>query len=118
GGKGARLTKRSDGKVQSTIGIPGSGLRFTEVHSSKPGQARSTPNPKATAGGSIPQIRTSLSGWQMVGVFFGAFILINPLSERVFGEGGAGVTLLLSVAAVIGAAVWYRKRQQTKVEAA
>jgi hypothetical protein len=31
GGKGVRVTKRADGRVQTTVGLPGSGISYTSV---------------------------------------------------------------------------------------
>ncbi len=35
GGKGFRVTKRADGKTQSTVSIPGTGISYTETTSKK-----------------------------------------------------------------------------------
>ena len=36
GGKGARITKRADGKVQTTASIPGAGISHATIHNSTP----------------------------------------------------------------------------------
>lgn len=45
GVKGARVTKRADGKVQTTLSAPGTGLRYTATSGSKAKRAASTPPP-------------------------------------------------------------------------
>jgi hypothetical protein len=35
GGKGARVTKRADGRVQTTLSVPGTGLRYTSTSGTK-----------------------------------------------------------------------------------
>jgi uncharacterized protein DUF4236 len=40
GVKGARVTKRASGKVQTTLSAPGTGLRYTATSGTKKGQAR------------------------------------------------------------------------------
>lgn len=36
GAKGARVTKRADGKIQTTTSIPGTGISHTTIHNSTP----------------------------------------------------------------------------------
>lgn len=116
GGKGARLTRRTDGKVQSTIGVPGSGFRVADVHGSSSGGPGST-STRANHLRIAEQVPTSLPAWKLIAVFLGAFIVTNGLLGDLFGNSGPTVAVVLSVGAVIGSAVWYRKRQRGKIEA-
>ena len=60
GVKGARVTKRANGKVQTTLSAPGTGLRYTTTSSTKTRQAKrpaaSTPPTRKTSGAD-PQSR-------------------------------------------------------------
>ena len=46
GVKGARVTKRANGKVQTTVSVPGTGLRYTSTSGARKPPAR---RPAATA---------------------------------------------------------------------
>ncbi|MBC3843488.1 DUF4236 domain-containing protein [Streptacidiphilus sp. 4-A2] len=58
GVKGARVTKRANGKVQTTLSVPGSGVRYTTSSGNKPRTSRRTVRTQALPGRSslIPQI--------------------------------------------------------------
>lgn len=43
GGKGARITKRADGKIQTTASIPGTGISHTTIHNSTPQPQKNPP---------------------------------------------------------------------------
>lgn len=49
GVKGARVTKRADGRVQTTLSAPGTGLRYTATSGSKGPRAAAVPAPGAQA---------------------------------------------------------------------
>ncbi|MEZ0091132.1 DUF4236 domain-containing protein [Streptacidiphilus sp. EB129] len=53
GVKGARVTKRANGKVQTTLSAPGTGLRYTTDGS----KARARPQRQAAAAAPSPQVR-------------------------------------------------------------
>lgn len=38
GGKGARITRRADGRKQTTVGVPGSGVYYTTTQRGRPKQ--------------------------------------------------------------------------------
>lgn len=46
GGKGYRVTKRADGKIQTTTSIPGTGISHTEVYNSANKTGKTTPQPE------------------------------------------------------------------------
>ena len=48
GGKGARITKKANGNISTTIGIPGSGISYTSEHSKKAKKASSASVKKIT----------------------------------------------------------------------
>ena len=43
GGKGIRVTKRADGRIQTTVGLPGTGLSYSGVRSARTTGRGSTP---------------------------------------------------------------------------
>ena len=69
GGKGARITKRADGKIQTTTSIPGTGISHTTVHNGTP-QTQNTP----------PKKQEFLDTWYgkliTLGIIVGVVILI------------------------------------------
>lgn len=76
GTKGARVTRRADGRVQTTASIPGTGVSYTKVHrkTSQVSQANHQPEKRAfldTASGKL--ITLSI----IVGIVIGLFVLID-----------------------------------------
>ncbi|WP_329327913.1 DUF4236 domain-containing protein [Streptomyces mirabilis] len=77
GVKGARVTKRADGRVQTTLSVPGSGLRYTETSSNR---ARPVAEPSAPAGPTAADLRA-------------AYQQIYTAAVRQLRDGGSGAEI-------------------------
>lgn len=55
GVKGARITKRADGKIQTTVGIPGTGISYTSTASKRRAPAAEVSDSRTAWAEAVPE---------------------------------------------------------------
>jgi hypothetical protein len=80
GGKGFRYTKRADGKTQISVGIPGSGLYYTETIKQNSSNAASGTNGNSASSNSrqVAQggLNSSRHGWLIIAVLLAVLLSV------------------------------------------
>lgn len=78
GVKGARVTKRADGRVQTTVGVPGTGLYYTDTKKKDAAKHSANDQPKTdTKTTANTPAKTLLTLALIIGVVILLFILID-----------------------------------------
>lgn len=79
GGKGFRVTKRADGKTQTTMSIPGTGISYTETSSAKKKANSASAKKPAVASdaGSLDNLANALTILAIVIAAAGLYIVLK-----------------------------------------
>ncbi|SOB84230.1 DUF4236 domain-containing protein [Streptomyces sp. 1331.2] len=72
GVKGARITKQANGRVRTTVGIPGTGIS----HSRTAGTRKVRSRPATAAAPQGPRRQHSKGEWISAGIFLALFLLV------------------------------------------
>lgn len=83
GGKGFRVTKRADGGVQSTASIPGTGISYTQTHSSN-GSGKRAASAAPASGGKAAKKSGGKKPW-IIGIL--AVLLLAGAASSCGGDG-------------------------------